>query len=962
MTPPPGSQFGGNRFGAPRQDDPNKKWICGRLSVTGEPCPQGPSKRGYCQATRECSPAKIGGAWRCRRAPANGGPCEEGPGWRGRCPHKKPACKPQRTLRAQRETVARWAALLTVGILALTFAYSADTTLLMPGKLTAAHSALGKCSTCHTNVKDGKLGWLHSVIARTTPEKDAKACLTCHMMGEAALNPHGVRSSELTAMSKRLEGYLADISTPITASLRNTILPASNLTANGVYCATCHQEHQGQSFDLTTMTNDRCQSCHKVQFASFRSGHPKFEKYPFKRRTRIFFDHGKHFGEHFSEWTKKNPGTTAPPAICADCHNLSADNKHMGVKTFAEACSTCHIKQITGADRAQGPKGIAFFTLPGLDLETLKQKGINVGTWPKQAEGEMTPVMKLLIGWDDERRDMLRRVESLDLLDLTNASNDDLRMVQKFAWEVKYLFYALGTLTPSRVIARISASTGTKLDEHRLSELSSTLPRDVIATAQSQWLPKLKTEIEQGRRAGWTAWLQQNSFEEEALAAIRNERNLSPAPAPESAPMEATMEPPAVPSRQSPAEKKMETPKEDMAPPEERPTAPAPKIVRDKEEKPQAAPEAAAQPGPASEPPTKSGDQTDDLLIDEKDIPKGGNASLDNRDGSDDRSAGVMQIVTRQINAAAKGPIRLAQRLRINEFGEIVEEDEGPKARSTAPRRDEPAPVQPTPKPKTTTPQPAVEPAAKQTAEPPSREVKSAPVPLPAPAAPAPKQLPPPTPKAAKKVTPKAAAIKKIEKPRRNAPAKNLKTPVLDTENWAEFGGWYRQDYSINYKPTGHADRFLRAWLDVTGQAYTGADFDAASALFDELSHKDAQGQCNKCHSIDTSNSGHLQVNWKPSTLTTRSSAFTKFGHAPHLSLFDKNLCLTCHQMSDAKGQKKTYEGHDPSNFVSNFKQVDQTKCAECHTPSKAKDNCLLCHKYHKEPARTPIHSTKLPN
>ena len=35
----------------------------------------------------------------------------------------------------------------------------------------------------------------------------------------------------------------------------------------------------------------------------------------------------------------------------------------------------------------------------------------------------------------------------------------------------------------------------------------------------------------------------------------------------------------------------------------------------------------------------------------------------------------------------------------------------------------------------------------------------------------------------------------------------------VDPESWAEYGGWYRQDYAIFYRPTGHKDKFIYSWL-----------------------------------------------------------------------------------------------------------------------------------------------------
>ena len=46
--------------------------------------------------------------------------------------------------------------------------------------------------------------------------------------------------------------------------------------------------------------------------------------------------------------------------------------------------------------------------------------------------------------------------------------------------------------------------------------------------------------------------------------------------------------------------------------------------------------------------------------------------------------------------------------------------------------------------------------------------------------------------------------------------------PILP-ENWVKHGGWYRSrnDYTLLYRPAGHADPFLHAWLDLTASVPT---------------------------------------------------------------------------------------------------------------------------------------------
>ena len=50
----------------------------------------------------------------------------------------------------------------------------------------------------------------------------------------------------------------------------------------------------------------------------------------------------------------------------------------------------------------------------------------------------------------------------------------------------------------------------------------------------------------------------------------------------------------------------------------------------------------------------------------------------------------------------------------------------------------------------------------------------------------------------------------------RAAPIISIESDV-DPESWAEYGGWYRQDFTIFYRPTGHKDKFIYSWLVLTG-------------------------------------------------------------------------------------------------------------------------------------------------
>ncbi|MDH3581286.1 MAG: cytochrome c3 family protein, partial [Hyphomicrobiales bacterium] len=681
-----------------------------------------------------------------------------------------------------------------IGIVALVVAYAGNTHHFMAGPLSTKHGSLGECSDCHSNVSQGPLGWLHSAITASNPRKDAENCQACHKMGRAGLNPHGIELARLEAYSKRLEATPAASKLPAMARMRSALFPVENARSEGVFCATCHQEHQGQHAALTSVSDQRCQGCHTVYFSSFHTDHPPFENYPFRRRTRINFDHSGHFAKHFPEWRKKNAVSSAVPGGCADCHTPGSDKKHMSVKKFDQVCAACHLDQIVGKERAIGPKGIALFALPGLDVETLKEKKANIGEWPETSEAEITPVMKLLIGRDAERRKLLETVGGLDLLDLTQATDSQIAQVASLAWEIKYLLFALTTTRTSEIFSRLGPATGTRISADLTARLTANMPRDVLMAAQREWLPGLAGEIDQRKYGEWIT-------------------SISPV---------VTVAEASTPDQ----------------------------------------PETADAKKPVSNDP----------------------------DAIADGAAGDVNARPRN-DIFAEDP----RNWRVDALGRLI--------KGTAPQDSE----------ADTDDVPADDPSA---------------------------AVP-------------AAAVAQTPTP--------VAGPAVNAESWAEFGGWYRQDFAILYKPTGHADMFLRAWLEFTAGLYNKSGPNPATPVFMQLTADDAQGQCAKCHSIDAKADQSRTMNWMPSTPDTRESAFTTFSHEPHFGLVDEKGCLTCHALSNAKGYLKTYKGTNPYSYVSNFTAVKKDTCASCHGGKQAREDCLLCHKYHVQGVVTPITATKIP-
>ena len=126
-------------------------------------------------------------------------------------------------------------------------------------------------------------------------------------MPDTAFNAHGASVDVLKESTERLTKIAAETLQPKAARAQGAAFPAHDLEARGLTCATCHQEHQGVNFKLNKITNEQCRSCHVVKFDSFDSNHPKFDTYPFKRRTQLVYDHAGHFDKHYPEVAKKDP-------------------------------------------------------------------------------------------------------------------------------------------------------------------------------------------------------------------------------------------------------------------------------------------------------------------------------------------------------------------------------------------------------------------------------------------------------------------------------------------------------------------------------------------------------------------------------------------------------------------------------------------------------------------------------
>jgi hypothetical protein len=176
-------------------------------------------------------------------------------------------------------------------------------------------------------------------------------------------------------------------------------------------------------------------------------------------------------------------------------------------------------------------------------------------------------------------------------------------------------------------------------------------------------------------------------------------------------------------------------------------------------------------------------------------------------------------------------------------------------------------------------------------------------------------------------------------------------------------GSWDEDRFSLQYHPGGHADDFLKSWLELSLQLSRTelalAPF--AQTLFDELADRSAgpgeakgAGRCTKCHSIEQYD-GSMLINWQARQPQPEYHDFTRFRHQPHLQLNTAEACTLCHKLQQeqpAEAAKSKFlqsflSSNEPAVFTGNFAAMDKTTCDTCHSADSAGQSCVTCHNYH---------------
>lgn len=449
---------------------PNPEWVCGRRHL-GQPCSRGPDPHGGCQGHGTCDPVKRGDRWFCTRPQVAGGPCADGPLPDGGCGQPVAPCVPLLSHRAILRRVSWKSVGITTALLMVLLFGWWRLDFLNPGELSPPHAVLNQCSSCHSAFEGGLPNWLRAAIGKTSPGRDSDLCLKCHPRVAAARWAHNMNPEMLSAAAMK----------GVTLSKDQTIHPLTSSPP----CSVCHREHTGGVKAPIIRDALLCNSCHQTAIASFSTDHPNFNKTrPKRERSAIEFDHATHFKRHFQGKLKEHA-----PSECSGCHQYRPNTGLLVNADFTTACAACHVDQIRG-DLKAGFKGFPVLSVPGLDTQVMATQGMDTGSWPSMADGELTVFMRMLLRNDPEFNTSQDILKDKDLLSLEKLSPEEKKALIAMVWSIKGFFKELLTDGHAAWGKRFYGETSLPA----MGEINGGLAVDTLRTAVKAWFPDLDQE------------------------------------------------------------------------------------------------------------------------------------------------------------------------------------------------------------------------------------------------------------------------------------------------------------------------------------------------------------------------------------------------------------------------------------------------------------------------------------
>jgi hypothetical protein len=175
---------------------------------------------------------------------------------------------------------------------------------------------------------------------------------------------------------------------------------------------------------------------------------------------------------------------------------------------------------------------------------------------------------------------------------------------------------------------------------------------------------------------------------------------------------------------------------------------------------------------------------------------------------------------------------------------------------------------------------------------------------------------------------------------------------------YAANGGWFADDetFAIKYRPEGHADPVMVAWLEIAADLVNRQDVWATSVK--NLVRGTAAQSCIRCHAGADPETGSQSMRWHAEIREISTRPFTKFSHRPHVLSNDQEACRTCHDLNRDLLSVASQENLGDRSLLTgaallapparcDFKPLEKATCAQCHNATGASQSCTQCHNYH---------------
>jgi hypothetical protein len=348
--------------------------------------------------------------------------------------------------------------------------------LIAPGPLSAHHAHLigggeqtPRCAQCHAAANASLSTWTgfsNNATSPGTAASQSTLCMACHdesLPRRWATAAHNIALGALRPA--RDSDALSDgaVSLDVSSARRDAGEP--------IACAACHREHQGRGHDLTAIGDAACQACHRDQYDSFAKGHPDFGLWPYKRRTRIVFDHSAHQLKH-------HPAEKRPFA-CGDCHEPDATGAWQLTRSYSESCAECHDKPLM----LNLDDGVPLVSLPTLDRAAMADAGHHIGIWPDQADGDFDGAVpwpaKLLMSAQPQAAAALEKLGStFDFYDVNPEDEAQLTAAAVIAHELRSLIDDLAARGQSALVERMAVVVDRALTSAEVEALAGKLSHD----------------------------------------------------------------------------------------------------------------------------------------------------------------------------------------------------------------------------------------------------------------------------------------------------------------------------------------------------------------------------------------------------------------------------------------------------------------------------------------------------